>query len=198
MAVTSEKANEVLERIESGELKPENVDLTPFIEDELAAMTPELAEKLPDEKIREYNDLRKQQGERELAKKHRELNEDHREALDSLESAIVDPQTPDAEAITIGDARVEVRRHLSGKLEQALFDAIESDSKTAYQKFIDVLVGTDEMDGLLVDAEDSAILERATWEAFYSEYGTEGIAEAVDQAASPALDRIEERESFRG
>lgn len=196
----AEYADDVVERIDAGELDPTEVDIQPFIEDETKVLTPELADRLDGTgKIEEYNARWSQRANREVAAREREEAGESRDLLSSIRRTVVEGPSTDTVEFDFLDEPVEVKLDPPGKV----FDAVE---------IIDSL-GDGETDGrrmgelrdTLIDAGLSVIVDgpealtdREGWVEFYEAEGPGAVADVVFVLTEPAREAQERMQSFRG
>lgn len=196
---TAARADDVVERIDDGDLDPSEVDIRPFVEHDDAVLTPELAERLPDEKVEQYNQRVAERDERDLRQAKRERSEEQQELLEQLET-VVDEDEPTA-TVEIGEITAEVTTKLSGKLEDNIdeISRLEDEERPgAISQARDLLIETCIM--LVVDDDTEGLWDLQTWEAweaYYRKHGSEGLIEAFMTLADPALERRENLKNSR-
>lgn len=182
----ADAANELIERIDAGEIDPEDVDITPFVEREDAVLTPGLADRLPESKIREYSDRVRQRDERDLQEQQREQYEDHNQALERLR----DPdakRTATAELLT--GAEIEVKLHTNAKIDKHLTQL--DDASTPSQVVDDII---EVIHWFVVDGE---LAERKLWQDYATEYGAADLMRECMRIIEPYLDDIDDDDVVR-
>lgn len=187
-----EYADDLVERIDNGDLDPKEVEIQPFVESEEKVLTPELAERLEGTgKIEEYNDRVRERDERDLLEEKRELSREQRDTIDLLKSTGSSEEL--TETVQIGDAEVIVRSRMTGELEKAFQRVRDLHAETGdLTELKDVLI--DAILLLIVDDNESGRYDfqsREVWEAYYEEHGTEGLWTVLDSLMRPANRRLD-------
>lgn len=195
-------AASLCEQIDAGDLDPSAVDLDPFVGEE-SVMTPALWERLPEAKRETYNERVAERDARALHDEQVELTAQRQRELDTLETAFA-PDGPPTATREIGEATLEVRTKLPGAVEQAV-ERIreESQQPPAERSFAAVAEELIEAIPKLIvdddepDADNYRWTDETTWRAWYDKHGSVALFDVFEYLAEPALDRVEELDSFR-
>lgn len=156
--------------------------------------TPENADEWTDEQIEAWREAKEQALHQESEQRRVEAAERNKEALDALRSVVdEDAETPTAE-VALGEATVTVVARFDGSIEERLdyINKHREDIAEIRDTIISVLC-----DLIVEDDRDGAYQDPDVWQAYYREYGSEGLIKAFYRLAEPGLDRQEELESFR-
>lgn len=195
----TDRASELVEQIDTGELDPADVDVSEFVDAE-QVFTPELADRLSDEQVQRYNKLSAEQGVRELHEHHVELSEQEADARDAL----LDVDTPETETVKLGSGdeqdppTLDVRTEIPGWMEQHVNTIGRSDSvDEALDAIFDLLCGPQDSNrkGLIISPEEYA--SRQAWRDVYTERGSVYLWKRVEEIAGPAMERQEELEQVK-
>lgn len=198
MSATAERANELADKIQDGEIEPEEISLDPFIEDDLTAMTPALWELLTPEQQEKYNKRRQQKDRETLAERRDELTQDQQHKLDLIQQAVEEETGPGVTTIDFYGEPVEVRTQFPGAVERKIAELGEVDDDDiedaeSLDRVVELAI--DVATAMLVD-EDWA--DPAVWHALHESKGIEGLLAAVWQFVEPAVEHQEAQvESFR-
>lgn len=183
-------ADELIEQIDSDELAPEEVDIRPFVENETDVLTPELAERLPDSKIAEYNARVAERDQEELAAEQRETTEDHAEALDRLRDPDADV-TETAELLT--GTELPVKTHTNGRIDRKI---MRMDQAETPQEVIEDIIEV-----ICWFVEDDEFADPALWQDYAEEYGAVDLMKEAIRIMAPYRDGFESDpvvQRFRG
>lgn len=211
----AERATDLITQIDSGELDPEDVDITPFVENEDVVLTPGLAERLPDAKIEEYNARLADRQHHSLQSEEHDQANKHREALDVLEGVTETDPSLVTETVTLGQppntAEIVVTKKLTGDLQDTLTeiydvrqsinvhnpaDADPSNLRELKEHLINAILM------LIVDDDEPNEdpydwQSRDVWVEFYNRHGIEGLADAFEVLVGPAMRRGEDIKNSR-
>lgn len=173
-------AAELVEGIESGDIDPASVSIEPFVHDDDKVLTPELAERLPDEKVERYNELAAERDREELREESK-LTEEQERALTLLE------ETEDNTAeVELGSATVTVKTEIERDIEEKAEEVLDSENRHQHAD-----VAMDVICHMIVDEE---FAQRELWEAYREKHGTAQLMLTFMKVLEPFLDRIENDE----
>ena len=163
--------------------------------------TPENIDDWSDQQIAAYNSAKAREHEQRAKQHAADLSREQRGALDQLATLVDDDAEPATETVEIGEAELTVTTKIDGELEDRL-DRIsrlqDTEEPGAIGESKDLLIRA--ILGLIVADNETGRYtwrSRETWEAFYKEHGTEGLAAAFEALVEPAMQRREQRQSFR-
>jgi hypothetical protein len=198
---TGEYADRILQQLKDGDLDPAAVDIEPFV-DEDYVMTPALWEHLPEAKREAYNAAVAERDAQILQDRQADLGQDQQDALNTLESAFAD-DVP-TETVDVGEATLTVRTRFPGTVESAIEAIRDEADKPPEQRSFRAVSGEllDAIPALIVDDSEPdedpyRWTDREVWAAYYERHGSEALFEAFEAIATPALQRMEELDSFR-
>lgn len=185
-------ADTLVEGIDAGDIDPESVEIRPFVEDDDKVLTPELAERLPDDKVERYNELVAKRDATELREESR-LSDGEQSALDQLRPDTKDETVPLADT----DVRVPVQTHTNRQVEQAIQRVIDEGERDSPE----LSAVRDEMISVIVELiKDDEYSNRRLWEEYADEYGITYVYDNFEAVAGPVLERMEamaNQQSFR-
>lgn len=192
-------ANQLAERIEEGEVDPNEVDPVRIANDPDKVITPRLVELLSDEQVEAFNEAQKERMEVDIQERNRELSQEQQERLAIIESATQPDDEPLIETVSFGDHDLTVRTRISGAIERKLARLAEYEQQE--------LTGVDDHDAIVelaIDViseliQDEGWRDRDVWRAYYNRHGSEGLLDVTELVAEPARQRREQvADSFRG
>lgn len=163
--------------------------------------TPENIDDWSEEQLERWNEAQSQQLQAGAEQQRTEMVAEQRESLQALREAVTDDDEPETATVQLDQATVEVKTRIPGRLESKL-DRIATEEQRDIPDYDAVREEmTDAILELIVDDEEKSgyrFTDRRVWEAFYDEYGSEGLATIFEQVSGPAMDRLERLEKFRG
>lgn len=154
-----------------------------------------------DDQLDTYRELKHGEHASEARQRQAELSREQQESLAVLESATRDEET--YATVDLGDdVSLTVRTKLPGDVEMRLQTIAEAENVVAVKdRILDVLVGGETTQGLIVDDSESdkgyGYTDRAVWEAYYARNGSEALMDVFNRVTEPAIERREELQ-FRG
>lgn len=156
--------------------------------------TPSNIDDWSDDQLEQYRRAKTTELTRDAEERRRSMSQQQRETVELLGSTQKDAYD-DAllDTVQVGDLELTVTSKLTGEVETKLDRVAGSDS-------LDDVVGTmiDTILYFVVDADaDADVDDPAVWRAYYDRYGTEGLFDAFEQIADPAMERREDLK-FRG
>lgn len=195
----AEYADELVERIDAGELDPAEVDIEPFVTDDEKTLTPKLVDRLPEELVEEYNQRWTAEAERELTEQRQEEAAERRSTLETIRETVREDEP--TETMDFRGDEVEVKVDLPGKVYEVIdvANAIEAGQVDAedinFGGLADKLI--DACLAVIVDGPEG-LTDRAEWERFYQDYGFEALNDVLGALVEPARERQGELKKFRG
>lgn len=186
-------ADEIVQQLDSGEIDAHEVDMRPFVEDDEVVLTPELADRLPDEKIDEYNEQVAQRDRQELREEQQERTDEAQRARERLMGLGVETETVDlAEMDPQVDEPVEVtvKTELSGRVERNLNQVEQVDD---FEEKLDLFLGI--FEEIVVSPEGYA--DREAWRDVWEARGTAFLVRCLDKLLEPMLEGESAVKSFR-
>lgn len=181
----AEYASELVERIDAGELDPEEVDIRPFVENESDVFTPALRDRLEGSgKIEEYNLRVRERDWEDLSGEVEDRVSEHEDALDALR----DSEDDDTAAVTVGETDLTVKTYLSEEMERKFERLQDEPLDTGVQRRL-----LPEVMAWLVEAPEEYASEDV-WRAYAAEYGRDELALVLFRVLEPKMERAEQNE----
>lgn len=191
--IQSNPAREWAAAIERGELDPEAVDIERLVEDDAAALIPELEQHLSDGQLERFEELQQRKIDRRAAENVREKGDELSDIEQEAIEALNQPADDDTATVELRNGvEVEVKTHTSKAIEDRLAKidsrAEDGDIEAARADVIDALTWFIESDGY-----DSA----EVWEYHIEEYGTASAYRCLMRCLVPTYESIENEEAVQ-
>lgn len=156
--------------------------------------TPENMDDWSDEQLDTYREAKSAELEQQAQENTAEIAEEQRERIEKMRAATGADDADHTETVPLSDdLTLTVTTKMTGELEE-LFERIRQnpgDISQLKEDLLDAIVLLIEDDPEDED-DDFTYQDRAFWEAYYYEEGTEGLFQVFDQLADPVLTRWNE------